>query len=45
MEKVIKKNEFGIKKKDNRLCLLCREYILNKDFNKHRKICEVKFNK
>jgi len=32
-------NEFGIKRKNNRLCLVCRKYILKKSWKKHIKRC------
>lgn len=35
-------NEFGIKKTNNRLCLLCRKYISKKEWKKHLLICEKK---
>ena len=35
MGKIIEKNEFGIKRTDNRLCLVCRKYVLKKDWKKH----------
>ena len=38
--KIVEKNEFGIKKSNNRLCLLCIKYITNKGWKKHLKKCE-----
>jgi len=43
--KVIEKNESGIKRTDNRLCLLCRKYIAKKNWKKHLAACEIKFRK
>lgn len=43
MGKIIEKNEFGIKRTDNRLCLLCRRYIFKNRWKKHLIICERKF--
>ena len=37
------RNEFGIKKKNNLLCLLCRKYVLKKKFNEHLPDCEYNF--
>lgn len=33
--KVIEVNEFGTKRKDNRLCLVCKKYISTKNWKKH----------
>jgi len=46
--KTIKKcesNEFGIKRTNNQLCLLCRKYILKRNWKKHLKDCEIEFTK
>lgn len=43
MKKIIENNEFGIKRTDNRLCLLCKKYIPIKGWKKHKIICEKEF--
>lgn len=40
MDKVIEHNEFGIKRTDNLLCLVCRKYIMKRLFKKHIKTHE-----
>ena len=35
MSKIIEKNEFGTKRTDNRLCLVCKKYISKKEWKKH----------
>lgn len=35
--KIIEENRFGIKRTDNRLCLICAEYIFLKEWEEHLK--------
>ena len=39
MKKIIEENEFGVKRTDNRLCLVCKKYILKKEWRKHYMKC------
>jgi len=45
MKTLIEKNEFGIKRTTNRLCLLCKKYTLKRNWKKHIKECEKIFLK
>jgi hypothetical protein len=40
--RIIEQNEFGIKTNKNRLCIVCKKYILKKEWRKHLLIHEEK---
>ena len=39
-KKFVEQNEFGIKRTDNHLCLICKTYIFKKNWAKHVKKCQ-----